>query len=116
MFNSVFFLLFPGYYLPQFVYRWANFEVWTNEEFSDTLQVKAAGFLEGYLTHELIYMSFLNTLQDYCKGRDEYCDKLRSHLVANSKWISKMCQKLRNTSPFWHQVCEISSSWNYRVT
>ena len=87
-----------------FLFSWANFEVWTNGEFPDTIQVKAAGFLEGYLTHELIYMSFLNTLQDYCKGRDEYCEKLRSHLAANSKWISKMCSKLRKTSPFWHQV------------
>jgi len=83
---------------------WANFEVWTNGEFPDTIQVKAAGFLEGYLTHELIYMSFLNTLQDYCKERDEYCNKLRAHLAANSKWVNKMCGKLRNTSPFWHQV------------
>jgi len=83
---------------------WASFEVWTNGEFSDSLQVKAAGFLEGYLTHELIYMSFLNTLQDYCKDRDEYCNKLRSHLVKNSKWVNKMCGKLRNTSPFWHHV------------
>lgn len=84
--------------------RWANFEVWTNGNFPDSIQSKAAGFLEGYLTHELIYFSYLNTLQDYCKGRDGYCSKLRTFLATNTKWVNKMYTKLRNTSPFWHQV------------
>nr|CAH0106100.1 unnamed protein product [Daphnia galeata] len=83
---------------------WATFEVWTNGNFPDTVQSKAAGFLEGYLTHELIYFSYLNTLQDYCKGRDGYCSKLRTFLATNTKWVNKMYTKLRNTSPFWHQV------------
>jgi len=84
--------------------RWANFEVWTNGEFPDTIQVKAAGFLEGYLTHELIYYAYLNTLQDYCEGRETYCGKLRSFLATNTKWVMKMYNKLREKSPFWHQV------------
>ena len=93
-----------------FISSWSHLEVWTNGNFPDSVQVKAAGVLEGYLTHELIYMSFLNTLEDYCQGRDEYCDKLRNYLVANTKWINKMSKKLRKTSPFWHQVFFI---WYY---
>jgi Phospholipase B len=60
--------------------------------------------LEGYLTHEIIYMYYLNTLQDYCEGRDEYCSKIRHFLATNSKWVKKMYKKLRNTSSYWHQV------------
>lgn len=78
--------------------------MWTNGNFPDTVQVKAAGFLEGYLTHELIYLSYLNTLQDYCTGRDAYCSKLRTFLATNTQWAMKMYKKLRDRSPFWHQV------------
>lgn len=85
--------------------RWANLEIWTNGNYPDQVQVRAAGFLEGFLTHELIYMSFVNTLSDYCEGRPAYCDKIRDYLSTNTKWVMKMYKKLRSTSSYWHQVC-----------
>lgn len=83
---------------------WANLEIWTNGNYPDQVQVRAAGFLEGFLTHELIYMSFINTLSDYCEGRPAYCDKIRDYLSTNTKWVMKMYKKLRSTSSYWHQV------------
>ena len=87
-----------------FNFRWATFEVSTNGSFSDSVQVRAAGFLEGYLSHELIYLNYLNTLDETCVGNEAYCNKVNTWLATNTKWAKEMYTKLRNTEPFWHQV------------
>ena len=90
-----------------FNFRWATFEVSTNGSFSDSVQVRAAGFLEGYLSHELIYLNYLNTLDETCVGNEAYCNKVNTWLATNTKWAKEMYTKLRNTEPFWHQVSYI---------
>ena len=57
-FNQKVFIFALNYYY----FRWATFEVTTNGNYPDSVQVRAAGFLEGYLSHELIYLNYLNTL------------------------------------------------------
>jgi len=63
-----------------------------------------AGFLEGYLSYELIYLNYLNTLDESCDGDEVYCNNVNTWIATNSKWAKEMYTKLRNTDPFWHQV------------
>ena len=84
--------------------RWATFEVSTNENYSDSVQVRAAGFLEGYLSHELIYLNYLNTLDGFCIGNEILCENLNNYLETNTEWAKEMYTASRNADPFWHQV------------
>ncbi len=87
-----------------YFFRWATFEVSSNGSYSDSVQVRAAGFLEGYLSHELIYLNYLNTLDETCEGDEVYCNKVNTWIATNTKWAKEMYTKSRNTDPFWHQV------------
>ena len=57
-------------------------------------QARAAGFLEGYVTSELIYYQYLNTIVGRCDGKQELCDKISGWVRDNDDWVSsQMSQK-----------------------
>ena len=74
------------------------------------LQAYAAGYLEGFATAEILYASWVNTVQGYCDGKMAVvCEKLTAYLTENDLWVkSKIAHHCRNKngkcSPYWHQV------------
>ncbi|XP_003746012.1 putative phospholipase B-like 2 [Galendromus occidentalis] len=78
-------------------------EIATNASYPDHYQAYAAGILEGYFTRKLISMHFNNTMRDYCKGQEDYCERLHDFLNSNLRYVQENI-KNRKTDPFWYQT------------
>lgn len=75
--------------------------------FNFEFQAYAAGFGEGFITSKLIYMSWFNTMKDFCdgKGRDVLCKRIAQYLSKNTAWIEKkLSQNDKPKGVYWHQV------------
>ncbi|KAL1485769.1 hypothetical protein MTO96_031758 [Rhipicephalus appendiculatus] len=79
-------------------------EIYTNEKLPDEYQAYGAGFLEGYLTRDLIRMHFDNQWADYCVNETAYCKKLYNFFDENVRHMNEQAEQYRSTSPYWHQV------------
>uniref|UniRef100_A0A131YKS0 Phospholipase B-like n=1 Tax=Rhipicephalus appendiculatus TaxID=34631 RepID=A0A131YKS0_RHIAP len=79
-------------------------EIYTNENLPDEYQAYGAGFLEGYLTRDLIRMHFDNQWADYCVNETAYCKKLYNFFDENVRHMNEQAEQYRSTSPYWHQV------------
>ena len=86
------------------VFRFAQLEVHTNGERPDSSQAYHAGFLEGYLTAQLMAMHWRNQIDLYCHNHDTYCTKLFKFLDKNLEITQEKARANRNTSSYWHQV------------
>jgi len=94
-----------AYYRPDLSQNgWAVLEVETQAEFPDIVQAKAAGYLEGSLTWQMIYWHWKNTVENTCNGRKKFCDKLRKYLEENADEIKRIAKREDEVDPFWHQV------------
>lgn len=88
---------------------WANLDVTTNYgkyiRYSDSLQAYAAGFVEGYVTRELMQMHWTNTLAGYCQGPKltDQCVKLKFFLGENLLWMKNKI-KDPGASSIWYHV------------
>jgi hypothetical protein len=81
------------------------FDVTTNGSYSDTMQAYAAGYLEGYLTRDLIRMHWHNTYDGYCsEPYSSYCQRLQDYLVKNFDWMKLQRDRAEGRDPYWHQV------------
>lgn len=76
----------------------------TQAEYPDHVQAKAAGYLEGSLTWQMIYWHWKNIVENTCNGRKKFCDKVRKYLKDNAMTIKQKAIKYDKTDPFWHQV------------
>ncbi|XP_013790770.1 putative phospholipase B-like 2 [Limulus polyphemus] len=83
---------------------WSYLQVWTNGTYDDTMQVYAAGLVEGYLTRSLIKNHWRNTVADYCNGEIEYCYRLREFLQTNLNYMTDNISLYRTTRSYWHQA------------
>lgn len=79
-------------------------EISTNEKFPDEYQAYAAGFLEGYLTKDLIRMHFDNQWANYCDNETAYCKKLDKFFNDNVRHMNEQAAQYRSADPYWHQV------------
>ncbi len=79
-------------------------EVHTNAEYSDTLQAYHAGFIEGYITAELMAMHWRNQIDLYCNDQKKYCTKLFKFLDQNLNVAQEKVKLLRRESSYWHHV------------
>ncbi|KAH6942884.1 hypothetical protein HPB50_011417 [Hyalomma asiaticum] len=79
-------------------------EIHTNENLPDDHQAYAAGFLEGYLTQDLMRMHYYNMWVDYCDGEQAYCKRLSSFLQQNILFMQENVAKHGKDDPYWHQV------------
>ena len=87
------------------IISWALLEVRGNSSAADDEMAYAAGYAEGLLTAELIYMSYMNSFKNkvYCGQQSQYCDRLRDFLAKNQQYMAQ--EIARNPeSQFWHQV------------
>jgi len=83
---------------------WAYLEIETYEQFPDEIQAHAAGYLEGYVTSDLLHMHWTNTVVGRCDGKKKLCDKIDAWVHANHRWVMRKVKHHKKTSPYWHQV------------
>ena len=78
----------------------------TNEKEPDAAQAYAAGLAEGYLTTNIIYQYWVNTVQGYCQDEEDaaYCQRLWDFLNTNQQFIKNQTILYGSTDPYWHQV------------
>lgn len=78
-------------------------EIETNIKFDSQSQAYHAGYLEGFLTADLIYSRWHNTVRDWCKDDRENCEKIDAFIDKNSKWIREKLKENGN-DPYWYQL------------
>jgi len=86
---------------------WAILQLETFDTFSDFIQASGAGYLEGWMTRDILYMQYLNTIVGRCDGKQELCEKINDWVKSNHKWVIKQIEKSRGSispDPFWHHV------------
>ena len=84
--------------------RFAQLEVHTNPIHDDSAQAYHAGFIEGYLTADLMAMHWRNQIELYCDNQEKYCRKLFKFLDKNLNVTQERARSERNVSAYWHQI------------
>lgn len=79
-------------------------EIETAELYPDTVQVHAAGLLEGSLSWQLIYYHWKNTVENFCEDKQDFCEQARIILDQNTANVREKAKALDSLDPFWHQV------------
>ncbi|XP_049878253.1 putative phospholipase B-like 2 [Pectinophora gossypiella] len=82
---------------------WAFLELHTCRDCSDEKQAYAAGYLEGYLTQDLIWMHWQNMLKGYCYNKTDVCGLIEEYIDKNEDYIAEMVQK-HPDDPYWYQM------------
>ncbi|XP_075982708.1 putative phospholipase B-like 2 [Anticarsia gemmatalis] len=82
---------------------WAFLELHTSASSPDEKQAYAAGFLEGFLTRDLIWMHWVNMLRGYCYNKTDVCGLIEEFVDINEDYISSMVKKYPS-DPYWYQV------------
>lgn len=82
---------------------WATLSITTNDKFPNELQARAAGYLEGYLTSDLIYMSWLPSLQTMVPG-GKLNNQVLSYFKQNLEWMETMIVERGPTDKYWNQA------------
>ncbi|XP_013190959.1 putative phospholipase B-like 2 [Amyelois transitella] len=82
---------------------WAYLELHTSANFSDEKQAYAAGYLEGFLTRDLIWMHWQNMLKGYCYNKTDVCGLIEDFLDKNEAYISSMITAYP-LDPYWYQI------------
>jgi hypothetical protein len=71
---------------------------------SDEDQAYYAGLLEGYVTGDLISMTYYNWMHDLCTNKTQFCDVLKAFLKKNRIFIKSQIRKYGTTGDYWHQL------------
>ncbi|CAH1802558.1 unnamed protein product [Owenia fusiformis] len=84
---------------------WANLSISTNASYSNDIQARAAGIAEGYLTRNMISLSWRNTVAGYCdpKNMSPYCLRLLGYVQKNFAWMADQIRKYPE-DPIFHQA------------
>lgn len=82
---------------------WAFLELHTSADSSDEKQAYAAGYLEGFLTRDLIWMHWQNMLKGYCYNKTDVCGLIEQYIDTNEEYIADMIHKNAD-DPYWYQM------------
>ncbi|CAG5004577.1 unnamed protein product [Parnassius apollo] len=100
----------PALYVARATYKneinttgWAFLELHTSEDATDEKQAYAAGYLEGFLTRDLIWMHWLNMLKGYCYNKTDVCGLIEEFIDKNEEYIVSMVQT-NERDPYWYQI------------
>ena len=74
---------------------WAYLELETRDTASDVVQAYGGGFLEGWVTRDLLYLQYQNTIVGRCDGKQELCRKINKWVKENTNWVRKQLAVLR---------------------
>ncbi|XP_015795118.1 putative phospholipase B-like 2 [Tetranychus urticae] len=86
---------------------WARLHVWTKPEsnYNDSTLAYLAGYIEGYLTKDLINMHYDNLWEKYCEGVEAaFCQRAFNFFAQNEAYIEQEANNKRDTDPYWHHV------------
>lgn len=83
---------------------WALLELETFQAYSDTVQARAAGYLEGWVTRDLVRMQYLNTIVGRCDGKEALCQRISDWVGQNTLWVRARVEELRRKEAYWHHV------------
>jgi len=90
---------------------WAILSINTNPSASNIDQARAAGYLEGYLTSDLIWMSWQPSLQVMFPN-GEINSAVNYFFTTNLAWMTSMAQQNSAINPYWEQVNLIIAQLN----
>lgn len=78
------------------------------------LQAYSAGYLEGYVTSELLFMQWQNTVEGYCDWIGEnVCKKISDYLEVNTLWVKRKIRQHRRFKNLYHEKSNKYSSTLY---
>jgi len=83
---------------------WGFISLASNKVHSDKLQAYGAGYYEGYVTSELLYMSYQNTIVGRCDGKEELCQTIEKWIDESLVWTRGKIRKHATKSAYWHQI------------
>eukprot|EP01133_Synstelium_polycarpum_P006702 gene6702-7795_t len=80
---------------------WGYLSIGTSGNFPDSVQAEAAGFLEGYVTHDMIYSNWFNMyVNEYKKT---ISPAAIAWIQANNQYMTDQVQA-NPSDPYWQQV------------
>ena len=74
-----------------------------NDRVVTSFQAYAAGYLEGHVTSDILYMYWQNTVDGYCQGKQKLCDRIVKFVNKNTAWAKAKARSHRQ-QPYWHQL------------
>uniref|UniRef100_A0A0K0EJG8 Phospholipase B-like n=1 Tax=Strongyloides stercoralis TaxID=6248 RepID=A0A0K0EJG8_STRER len=83
---------------------WSNFEVETFNTVEPHEQAFAAGFLEGNMTHGLLSNHIQNSVESYCDGFSQYCERLKPYLKESFDWVKSEIKIRPADDIYWSAV------------
>eukprot|EP01088_Endostelium_zonatum_P015714 TRINITY_DN397_c0_g1_i1.p1 TRINITY_DN397_c0_g1~~TRINITY_DN397_c0_g1_i1.p1 ORF type:complete len:560 (-),score=127.86 TRINITY_DN397_c0_g1_i1:24-1652(-) len=83
---------------------WGRFNLESSELYQDAVQAYGAGYLEGYVTYEVIWYSWYNTYVNSFKGSMSPPEVLKKWFTSNIAWVSANANILKKRDPYWAQV------------
>jgi hypothetical protein len=83
---------------------WPRLSVASNPSASPSLQAWAAGFAEGLLTADMVYIFYLNSIgAGYCADSPDICAKLFAFKADNDRFMKNMVSE-NPKDPYWVHV------------
>lgn len=80
----------------------------TTPTFPNEVQAYAAGIVEGYLTRDLIDLTWQNQVKGYCeKPYNKFCTDLRNFLQENINWVKAQIDQERSDLDYWGMVSSV---------
>eukprot|EP00096_Caligus_rogercresseyi_P012655 TRINITY_DN5370_c0_g1_i1.p1 TRINITY_DN5370_c0_g1~~TRINITY_DN5370_c0_g1_i1.p1 ORF type:complete len:563 (+),score=96.26 TRINITY_DN5370_c0_g1_i1:42-1730(+) len=84
---------------------WSILSIKTKAQFPDDVQAYGAGIMEAYMTNDIIYNHWRNTVVGYCDGKEKICEAIQDYLDKNLAFIKTMTTRAnREASSYWHHV------------
>uniref|UniRef100_T1K1P8 Phospholipase B-like n=2 Tax=Tetranychus urticae TaxID=32264 RepID=T1K1P8_TETUR len=80
--------------------------IWSNPDsrLNDSSIAFLAGYLEGYITRELINYHFHNVWSTYCNEHETFCIKVFDFYKQNIQFMRNKVETESKVNPFWYQV------------
>ncbi|XP_015781725.1 putative phospholipase B-like 2 [Tetranychus urticae] len=90
---------------------WSYLTIWSDPstDLNDSTIAYLAGYLEGYMTRELIDDHFDNAWRTYCTDDPEFCEKAFQFYQDNLLYMKDNLYELASSDPYWHQVALVLS-------
>ncbi len=86
------------------IYSGANLELHTFDTTFEEVQSYKAGFFEGYITGDLIEMSYKTLWQNFSNYETLFCQLIKALVVENTVFIKSQIERYSETDDYWHQL------------
>ncbi|KAN0012252.1 hypothetical protein ACTFIU_007550 [Dictyostelium citrinum] len=81
---------------------WGYLSISTNPQYSDSLQIEAAGYIEGYLSYEMIWQNWINMMVNQ-NGMKEFPNDIINWAKENILYMNQQIE-LNPNDPYWINV------------